>query len=70
MWEHIVKRTAQLSTCHIYNVCLNVWNYQFATFPDRRDPANITWSKSGADYVVESTGVFTKTELASVSCFR
>lgn len=32
---------------------------------NERDPANITWSKSGADYVVESTGVFTKTELAS-----
>jgi glyceraldehyde 3-phosphate dehydrogenase len=24
-----------------------------------RDPANLGWSKSGADYVVESTGVFT-----------
>lgn len=29
-----------------------------------RDPANIPWSKSGAEYVVESTGVFTTTEKA------
>jgi glyceraldehyde 3-phosphate dehydrogenase len=29
-----------------------------------RDPAQIGWGKSGADYVVESTGVFTKTEKA------
>jgi len=30
-----------------------------------RDPANIKWSESGAEYVVESTGVFTTTEAAS-----
>ena len=30
-----------------------------------RDPANIPWGKSGADYVVESTGVFTTNEKAS-----
>ncbi|OMH82261.1 Glyceraldehyde-3-phosphate dehydrogenase [Zancudomyces culisetae] len=30
-----------------------------------RDPAQIPWGKSGADYVVESTGVFTSTEKAS-----
>mmetsp|Transcript_6256 Transcript_6256/g.15970 ORF Transcript_6256/g.15970 Transcript_6256/m.15970 type:complete len:614 (+) Transcript_6256:35-1876(+) len=29
------------------------------------DPANIKWGDAGADYVVESTGVFTKTEAAS-----
>ncbi|MEX2606543.1 MAG: type I glyceraldehyde-3-phosphate dehydrogenase [Kiritimatiellia bacterium] len=29
------------------------------------DPANIKWSDCGADYVVESTGVFTTTEKAS-----
>lgn len=27
-----------------------------------RDPANIPWGKSGVDYVIESTGVFTKLE--------
>lgn len=27
-----------------------------------RDPSNIPWSSVGADYVVESTGVFTTTE--------
>ncbi|KAG5360775.1 Glyceraldehyde-3-phosphate dehydrogenase [Yarrowia sp. B02] len=30
-----------------------------------RDPANIPWGKAGADYVVESTGVFTGKEAAS-----
>ena len=30
-----------------------------------RDPAEIKWGDAGADYVVESTGVFTKTEAAS-----
>ncbi|KAI5850948.1 glyceraldehyde 3-phosphate dehydrogenase [Tricharina praecox] len=31
-----------------------------------RDPANIPWGKAGADYVVESTGVFTTKEKASL----
>lgn len=30
-----------------------------------RDPANIKWADAGADYVVESTGVFTTTDKAS-----
>ncbi len=30
-----------------------------------RNPAEIPWSKHGADYVVESTGIFTTTEKAS-----
>jgi len=29
-----------------------------------RDPANIPWSSAGAEYIVESTGVFTTTEKA------
>lgn len=33
-------------------------------FHQERDPANIKWSESGAEYVVESTGVFTTTEKA------
>ena len=31
-----------------------------------RDPAKIPWGKSGADYVVDSTGVFTKIDGAKV----
>jgi len=31
----------------------------------KRDPAEIPWSESGAEYIVESTGVFTTTEKAS-----
>jgi glyceraldehyde 3-phosphate dehydrogenase len=34
-------------------------------FYAERDPASIPWGQSGADYVVESTGVFTTTEKAS-----
>ncbi|KAL2314854.1 Glyceraldehyde-3-phosphate dehydrogenase [Schizosaccharomyces pombe] len=32
---------------------------------NERDPADIKWSTSGADYVIESTGVFTTQETAS-----
>jgi glyceraldehyde 3-phosphate dehydrogenase len=31
----------------------------------KRDPAEIPWSETGAEYIVESTGVFTTTEKAS-----
>ncbi|GAA5848567.1 hypothetical protein JCM3766R1_005297 [Sporobolomyces carnicolor] len=33
---------------------------------NERDPASIPWGKSGADYVVESTGVFTTIDKASL----
>lgn len=32
---------------------------------NERDPKNIPWSKAGAEYIVESTGVFTTIEKAS-----
>lgn len=35
----------------------------------RRGPEEIPWSDSGAEYVVESTGVFTALEKASVSFY-
>lgn len=34
-------------------------------FYQERDPANIPWAETGAQYVIESTGVFTTTEKAS-----
>ena len=34
-------------------------------FYTERDPAAIPWKEAGADYIVESTGVFTTTEKAS-----
>ncbi|KAJ6441958.1 glyceraldehyde-3-phosphate dehydrogenase [Purpureocillium lavendulum] len=34
-------------------------------FYTERDPANIPWKETGAEYIVESTGVFTTTEKAS-----
>jgi len=40
-------------------------NGKSITFYQERDPANIPWGKSGAEYIVESTGVFTTVEKAS-----
>ncbi|XP_047697929.1 glyceraldehyde-3-phosphate dehydrogenase-like [Prionailurus viverrinus] len=37
------------------------------TIFQERDPANIKWGDAGAEYVVESTGVFTTTEKAGGS---
>ena len=34
-------------------------------FYQEKDPSNIPWSESGAQYIVESTGVFTTSEKAS-----
>lgn len=41
-------------------------NGKKVTFYTERDPANIPWSETGAYYVVESTGVFTTNEKASL----
>lgn len=43
---------------------LTINNKQVAVH-NERDPANIKWSDSGAEYIVESTGVFTTAEKAS-----
>ncbi|KAK4216188.1 hypothetical protein QBC37DRAFT_417535 [Rhypophila decipiens] len=42
-----------------------VVNNKKVKFYTERDPANIPWSETGAEYIVESTGVFTTTEKAS-----
>jgi glyceraldehyde 3-phosphate dehydrogenase len=42
-----------------------VINGKKVTFFAERDPAAIPWGKAGADYIVESTGVFTTQEKAS-----
>jgi len=42
-----------------------VVNGQEVKFYMKRDPAEIPWSETGAEYIVESTGVFTTTEKAS-----
>jgi len=42
-----------------------VINGQVVTVYAERDPSAIPWSKTGAEYIVESTGVFTTTEKAS-----
>lgn len=42
---------------------------RIAVFTER-DPKAIPWGKVGAEYVVESTGVFTTIEKASVSCLN
>jgi glyceraldehyde 3-phosphate dehydrogenase len=43
-----------------------VVNGKTIKFFQERDPAAIQWGAAGADYVVESTGVFTTTEKASL----
>ncbi|XP_053307146.1 glyceraldehyde-3-phosphate dehydrogenase [Spea bombifrons] len=43
-----------------------VVNDQVITVFQERDPSNIKWGDAGADYVVESTGVFTTIEKASL----
>jgi glyceraldehyde 3-phosphate dehydrogenase len=40
-------------------------NGQSITIFAEKDPGSIPWSSAGADYVVESTGIFTSTEKAS-----
>jgi glyceraldehyde 3-phosphate dehydrogenase len=40
-------------------------NGKTVKFYTERDPANIPWKDTGADYIVESTGVFTTTEKAA-----
>jgi glyceraldehyde 3-phosphate dehydrogenase len=42
-----------------------VVNGKTVKFYTERDPAAIPWSESGAEYIVESTGVFTTTDKAS-----
>ncbi|KAG5674336.1 hypothetical protein PVAND_004311 [Polypedilum vanderplanki] len=42
-----------------------VINGQKITVFQERDPKNIAWGKAGAEYIVESTGVFTTIEKAS-----
>ncbi len=42
-----------------------VVNGKAITVYNEMDPANIPWGQSGADYIVESTGVFTTAEKAS-----
>lgn len=39
---------------------------RFTVF-NERDPAAINWASAGAEYVVESTGVFTTTDKAFAS---
>ncbi|KAL2759697.1 hypothetical protein ACRALDRAFT_2092493 [Sodiomyces alcalophilus JCM 7366] len=41
-----------------------VVNGKAVKFYQERDPANIPWSETGAEYIVESTGVFTTTDKA------
>ena len=40
-------------------------NGKTVTFYTERNPADIKWSETGAEYIVESTGVFTTTDKAS-----
>lgn len=48
--------------------CLVVNGNKIKVFSER-DPKAIPWASAGAEYVVESTGVFTTIDKASVSKF-
>ena len=49
-----------------FEACSFIHHYLIASFsPDRMKPNEIPWKEAGADYVVESTGVFTTTEKAN-----
>ncbi|KAI5119559.1 hypothetical protein M0805_005623 [Coniferiporia weirii] len=43
---------------------LVIGNHKISVFAEK-DPANISWSSAGAEYIVESTGVFTTIDKAS-----
>merc|ERR1712038_756301 len=43
-------------------------NGKDVTVFSERDPKDIPWASAGAEYIVESTGVFTTTEKAAVHC--
>jgi len=51
-------------TCEVVDGNLVINGKTIKVFAER-DPANIPWGDCGVDYVVESTGVFTKKDLAS-----
>lgn len=53
------KGTIEVASDHL------VVNGKKVMFYMKRDPAEIPWSDTGAEYVVESTGIFTTTEKAS-----
>ncbi len=38
--------------------------------PERLKPEEIPWGSSGAEYVIEATGVFTTIDKAKVSYFK
>ncbi|KAM4704137.1 glyceraldehyde-3-phosphate dehydrogenase [Rhinophrynus dorsalis] len=52
-------------TVEAKNGKLVVNNHEITVFQER-DPSNIKWGDAGADYVVESTGVFTTIDKASL----
>jgi hypothetical protein len=60
----MVKRFPFLiSNLFFFNI-LNDFN------PERLKPEEIPWGSSGAEYVIEATGVFTTIDKAKVSYFK
>ena len=55
----------ELEIIKTYSPFLQVINGKEIAVFGERDPTAIPWGSAGADYVVESTGVFTTTEKAS-----
>jgi glyceraldehyde-3-phosphate dehydrogenase/erythrose-4-phosphate dehydrogenase len=51
--------------CSRNKLCPSHLGQKITVFSER-DPRTIPWGKAGAEYIVESTGVFTTIEKASV----
>jgi glyceraldehyde-3-phosphate dehydrogenase/erythrose-4-phosphate dehydrogenase len=59
-----LKRKESLLTRSKFSIC-GCFKVFFYFFNFRKEPEKIEWGGAGAEYVVESTGVFTTTEKAS-----
>ena len=60
------ERNRRLRPVIIHNYDFFIYETIVPLFLHRRNPAEIPWGKCGAEFVVESTGIFTTTEKAGV----
>jgi glyceraldehyde-3-phosphate dehydrogenase/erythrose-4-phosphate dehydrogenase len=61
-----VHSIVKLFLCSSSKLCSSHLGQKISVFSER-DPKAIPWGKAGAEYIVESTGVFTTIDKASVS---
>merc|ERR1712127_652578 len=63
-YDTVHGRAPEPVTHNVENSTLTIGDNEIKIFGER-DPSNIAWGSAGADYVVESTGVFLSVEKAS-----